>query len=227
MTDRPQAAHPTNPASPSDPSQPSSRRDFLASSTTTLAGAAAFATASGLSVPLVHAAGSSTIKIGLVGCGGRGTGAAEEALKADSGTKLVAMADAFQDRIDNHLSTLKDLMASSSRIDVPKDRQYSGFDAYKNVIDQVDLVLLTTPPHFRPLHLAYAVEKGIHAFVEKPMAVDGPGLRNYLESLQGLPGQEPLSSQRFLLALRRPAPPDHEARNGRPDRRDRRDRNDL
>jgi myo-inositol 2-dehydrogenase / D-chiro-inositol 1-dehydrogenase len=140
--------------------------------------------ATGLTVPLVHAAGSSTIKIGLVGCGGRGSGAAEEALKADSGTRLVAMADAFQDRIDNHLATLKDLKDSSvvSRIDVPKDRQYTGFDAYKNVIDQVDLVLLTTPPHFRPLHLAYAVEKGIHAFVEKPMAVDGPGLRRYLQT---------------------------------------------
>ena len=69
-----------------------------------------------------------------------------------------------------------------ARADVPKDRQYTGFDAYKSVIDQVDLVLLTTPPHFRPLHLAYAVEKGVHAFVEKPMAVDGPGLRTYIQA---------------------------------------------
>ncbi len=187
MTDRPQAAHPsTLTTPPSDSSQPSSRRDFLTSATATLAGAAAVATvATGVTVPLVHAAGSSTIKIGLVGCGGRGSGAAEQALKADSGTRLVAIADAFQDRIDDHLSTIKESVkesADGSRIDVPKDRQYTGFDGYKNVIDQVDLVILTTPPHFRPLHLAYAVEKGIHAFVEKPMAVDGPGLRKYIQA---------------------------------------------
>lgn len=117
----------------------------------------------------------------MVGCGGRGTGAAEEALKADSGTKLVAMADAFADRLESSLSELNGLSVGS-RVEVPKDRRYTGFDAYKHVIDQVDLVLLTTPPHFRPLHFAYAVEKGIHAFVEKPMAVDGPGLRKFLKA---------------------------------------------
>jgi predicted dehydrogenase len=153
-----------------------SRRDFLKGST-----AAAAATA--LSVPMVHAAGSDTIKIGLVGCGGRGSGAAEQALTADPNTKLVAVADAFADRIEDHLSTLQALPIGS-RIDVPKDRRYVGFEAYKNVIDQVDLVLLTTPPHFRPIHLAYAVEKGVHSFVEKPMAVDGPGLRKFLESVK-------------------------------------------
>ena len=136
--------------------------------------------ASGFTVPLVHAGGSSTIKVGLVGSGGRGSGAAEQALKADSGAKLVAVADAFQDRIDEHLSGLKDSLGA--RVDVPKDRQYAGFDAYKYVIDQVDLVLLATPPQFRPLHLAYAVLKGVHACVEKPMAVDGPGLRSFQEA---------------------------------------------
>jgi predicted dehydrogenase len=134
-----------------------------------------------LAFPLVHAAGSGTIKVGLVGCGGRGTGAAEQALTADSGTRLFAMADAFQDRLDDSLSELQGL-SIASRVEVPKDRQYTGFDAYKNVIDQVDVVLLTTPPHFRPLHLAYAVQKGIHAFVEKPMAVDGPGLRKFIQA---------------------------------------------
>ena len=183
MTDRPEADAPRQSRHLAQlSSQPSSRREFLTGSTAALAGAGAAVTAaSGLTVPMVHAAGSSTIKIGLVGCGGRGSGAAEEALKADSGTKLVAVADAFQDRIDDHLSTIKALEIGS-RIDVPKDRQYTGFDAYKHVIDQVDLVLLTTPPHFRPLHLAYAVEKGVNAFVEKPMAVDGPGLRKYLQA---------------------------------------------
>ena len=130
---------------------------------------------------MVHAAGSGTIKVGLVGCGGRGTGAAEQALTADSGTRLVAMADAFADRLQDSLSSLKG-SSVGSRVDVPKDRQYSGFDAYKQVIDQVDLVLLTTSPHFRPMHLAYAVEKGVNSFVEKPMAVDGPGLRKFIQA---------------------------------------------
>jgi predicted dehydrogenase len=171
MTDRPQ---PTSPAATSA-STSASRRDFLKGSTAAMV-------ATGLTVPLVHAAGSSTIKIGLVGCGDRGTGAAEQALTADSNTKLVAMADAFPDRLEVPLSLLKGLPTVGSRVDVPKDRQYSGFDAYKYVIDQVDVVLLTTPPGFRPLHLAYAVEKGVNAFVEKPMAVDGPGLRKFLQA---------------------------------------------
>ena len=147
--------------------------------TTTAAAAATLSTS--LYVPMVHAAGSSTIKIGLVGCGGRGSGAAEQALTADSNTKLFAVADAFQDRLEDGLEYIKK-QEIGSRVDVPKERQYTGFDAYKHVIDQVDLVLLTTPPHFRPIHLAYAVEKGVNAFVEKPMAVDGPGLRKYLEA---------------------------------------------
>ena len=108
MTDRPQAAHPSITTPPSSSGGASSRREFLTGSTAGLAGLAAAATvASTFTAPLVHAAGSSTIKIGLVGCGGRGSGAAEQALTADSGTKLVAMADAFQDRIDEHLSTIK------------------------------------------------------------------------------------------------------------------------
>ena len=180
MTESQKAKAPTDPTTVSSSS--ASRREFLKGSTATVVGAsAAAAISTNLTIPLVHAAGSSTIKIGLVGCGGRGTGAAEQALTADSGAKLVAMADAFADRLEEHLSTLKG-SSVGARVDVPKDRQYVGFDAYKNVTDQVDLVILTTPPHFRPLHLAYAVEKGIHAFVEKPMAVDGPGLRKYLQA---------------------------------------------
>lgn len=179
MTNRPQAARHANTDSSAGSSESPNRRGFLAGSTAALAGAAA--AVSSLTVPMVHAAGSSTIKIGLVGFGGRGSGAAEEALKADPGARLVAVADAFQDRIEDHLSGIKALEIGS-RVDVPKDRQYTGFDAYKHVIDQVDLVLLTTPPHFRPIHLAYAVEKGVNAFVEKPMAVDGPGLRKYIQA---------------------------------------------
>ncbi len=208
MTDRPQPKSPSEPTSSA--SAAASRRDFMKGSTAAVAAATATVASTGLTVPLVHAAGSSTIKVGLVGCGDRGTGAAEQALTADSGVKLVAMADAFQDRIDEHLSILKG-SSVGSRVDVPKDRQYTGFDAYKNVIDQVDLVILTTPPHFRPLHLAYAVEKGVNAFVEKPMAVDGPGLRKFLQACKDAKSQEPLPRQRLLLALFRAAARDDEA----------------
>jgi predicted dehydrogenase len=180
VTDRPR---PTNPASDSSPNSPAeSRRDFLKGSSAAIAAVGAAATSSSLAVPLVHAAGSSAIRIGLVGCGGRGTGAATQALTADSNVKLVAMAEAFQDRLDDSLAELKRSPEVGARVDVPRDRQYVGFDAYKQVIDQVDLVLLTTPPQFRPLHFAYAVEKGVHAFIEKPMAVDGPGLRKFIQA---------------------------------------------
>src|SRR4051794_23155713 len=145
-----------------------SRRMFIKETTAT---ALAAATTAQLNlVANAHAAGSDTLRIGLIGCGGRGTGAAEQALTADKNTKLVAMADAFADRLDESLSALKQgakSQAIADRVDVPKERQFVGFDAYKNVIDQVDVVLLTTPPHFRPMHMAYAVEKGVHAFVEK------------------------------------------------------------
>jgi predicted dehydrogenase len=142
-----------------------------------------------------YAGGSDLIKVGLVGCGGRGTGAAEQNLTADPNCKLVAVGDAFKDRLEESLSTLKSNgSAVADRVDVPEERRYVGFDAYKHVIDQVDLVILATPPGFRPIHFAYAVEKGRHAFVEKPMAVDGPGIRQFLESAK-------LSKEKGLSAV--------------------------
>jgi predicted dehydrogenase len=155
----------------------STRRTFLMHTT---AATAAVAASSSL-LTTAHAAGSDTIRVGLVGCGGRGTGAAEQSLTADPGMKLVAMGDAFPDRLESCHETLKASVVKE-RVDVPAERRYSGFDAFKNVIDQVDLVVLATPPHFRPEHFAYAVEKGIHAFVEKPMSVDPVGLRKFLEA---------------------------------------------
>lgn len=157
------------------------RRTFVKQSAGTLAIATAAAQMTLLTN--AHAAGSDTLRVGLVGCGGRGTGAAEQALTADQNVKLVAMADAFQDRLEDSLSTLK-ASAVASRVDVPKDRQFAGFDAYKNVIDQVDVVLLTSTPHFRPMHMAYAVEKGVHMFVEKPVATDAPGVRAVLQTCE-------------------------------------------
>jgi predicted dehydrogenase len=144
--------------------------------------AASAAATSALSVAVsAHAGGSDTIKVGLVGCGGRGTGAAEQNLTADKGARLVAMADAFADRLADSLSVLKGSPVAD-RVDVPKDKQFTGFDAYKQVIDEVDLVILATPPGFRPIHFAHLVEKGKNAFIEKPMAVDGPGLRMFLDA---------------------------------------------
>jgi len=156
------------------------RRTFLMQGAGATAAVAAAATLDLASV--AHAAGSDRLRVGLVGCGGRGTGAAEQALTADKGVALVAMADAFPDRIAESLSALKGSPVAD-RVDVPRDRQFAGFDAYKSVIDGSDVVLLTTPPGFRPIHLAYAVSKGVHAFVEKPVAVDAPGVRAVLASI--------------------------------------------
>ena len=157
----------------------STRREFLKRSTA----AATAVTTAQLVVPRgVHAAQDSTLKVGLVGCGGRGTGAARDALSADPQAKLVAMGDAFADRIEGSLKTLKRTKNIAERADVPKERQFSGFDAYQKVIELSDVVLLATPPHFRPMHLKAAVDAGKHVFAEKPVAVDGPGVRSVRET---------------------------------------------
>lgn len=121
------------------------------------------------------------LKVGLIGCGGRGTGAAVEALRADPDTVLHAMADAFEDRLTSSLELLK--KAHGKRADVEKSRQFVGFDAYRKLIDSgVDVVLLAAPPGFRPAHFSAAVDAGKHVFYEKPVAVDAPGIRKVLES---------------------------------------------
>jgi predicted dehydrogenase len=156
-----------------------SRRQFINASGT-----------AALSVPLAlnsivsnRAQEGGTLRVGLVGCGGRGTGAAEDALEADQNVKLVAMADAFGDRIHVSLETLKNRKIAE-KVDVPVENQFVGFDAYKEVIKRVDVVLLTTPPHFRPIHLKAAVEAGKHIFAEKPVAVDAVGVRSVLAACE-------------------------------------------
>jgi predicted dehydrogenase len=157
-----------------------SRREFLKESGKAAATSAILAGA----LPGAHAAEDNTIKIALVGCGGRGAGAVANALSTTSGpTKLVAMSDAFDFRVQNSLKNLASQFAS--QIDVPKDRQFSGFDGYKKAIDcldGVDVVILATPPAFRPVHVEYAVEKGCNIFMEKSFAVDAPGIRRILKA---------------------------------------------
>jgi len=154
-----------------------SRREFLKS------GAAIAGAALTLSeVPLVHAGGDDLLRVGLIGCGGRGSGAAIQALRADKNVKLVAMADAFADKIESSLESIAKEKDIAETVDVPESRRFAGFDAYEKVIAQSDVVLLATPPHFRPIHLKAAVDAGKHVFAEKPVAVDAPGVRSVLAS---------------------------------------------
>jgi predicted dehydrogenase len=155
------------------------RRDFLAGA----AAAAAGATLASLA-PNVHAAGSDVLRIGLIGCGNRGTGAAEQALKADKNTRLVALGDVFADKWQKSLNNLKNNKAVGERVEVKPECCFTGFDAYKEVIPLVDVVLLTTPPHFRPMHLRAAIDAGKHVFAEKPCAVDAPGVRAVLKACE-------------------------------------------
>ncbi|MBT5927283.1 MAG: Gfo/Idh/MocA family oxidoreductase, partial [Verrucomicrobia bacterium] len=149
------------------------RRDFLKQTTY----AAAIA-------PLaVHAAGSDVIKVGLIGCGGRGTGAAAQALQADENIKLVAMGDLFADRLETSLNTLTKTSAVADKVKVKQDHQFVGWNAFEQVLaSDVDSVILTTPPHFRPAHLKAAIAAGKHVFAEKPVAVDAQGIRSVIES---------------------------------------------
>ena len=155
-----------------------SRRGFLKRSTGILAASAAVG---GALARTAHAAGSDQIKIALIGCGGRGVGAAHNCLDVRDNIKLVAVADAFEDNARRAAESLK--KAYGDKVDVPAERVFSGFDAYQKAIRAgVDLVLLVTPPGFRPLHYRAAVEAGKHVFMEKPVCVDAPGFRSVQET---------------------------------------------
>jgi len=129
------------------------------------------------------------IKIALVGCGGRGTGAASQALLSKQNVRIVAMADAFRDNLDNcYQSLTSDEMAESiggkailkTRVDVPEERKFTGFDAYLKAFEFADVVLLATPPGFRPIHFAEAIKQNKHVFMEKPVATDPAGIQSVL-----------------------------------------------
>jgi predicted dehydrogenase len=130
-----------------------------------------------------HAAGSDILKVGLVGCGGRGNGAAANALTADKNTELVALADIFDDQVQNSRKYLKNEPEIGNRVKVDDEHCFVGFDAYQKLIDcGVDVVLLATPPVFRPEQLQACIDADKHVFCEKPVAVDAPGVRSVLES---------------------------------------------
>lgn len=122
------------------------------------------------------------LKLAVVGCGGRGTGAAVQALTADQDVELVAMADAFGDRLEGSLNAIQEHFEDERTINVSEKNRFTGFDAYKNAIDQADVVVLATPPGFRPLHFEYAISQDKHVFMEKPVATDPAGVRRILKS---------------------------------------------
>ncbi len=155
-----------------------SRRQFFRN-TGRMAAASALA---GAVVPRVHAAENNTIQVALIGCGGRGTGAAVNALSVRSGPiKLVAMADVFENRLKSNHEKLKNRFPAL--VDVPEERKFVGFEGYKDAMDCLkagDVAILATPPAFRWVHFSLAIEKGIHVFMEKPVTVDGPTTRRML-----------------------------------------------
>jgi predicted dehydrogenase len=165
---------------------PVSRRKFVAGAATV------GAVASALPVEMcAQVAGSDEVKVGMIGVGGRNSGAIIQNLTANDGARLVAVADAFQDKIDGTgprgkgLPVIRKQLESDGKgkqFDVPASRQYAGFDAYKAVIDQVDLVCIATPPGFRPIHFDYAIQQNKHVFMEKPVCVDAAGFNQIVET---------------------------------------------
>jgi len=161
------------------------RREFLKNTSTLALGSAILGP---LSIERsAHAAGSDLLKIALVGCGGRGSGAANQALNTQGNVKLVAMADAFKDNVENSYKNIKaeaEKDGHPERVDVPPDRRFVGFEGYKQAIALADVVILATPPGFRPMHFEEAVNAGKHVFMEKPVAVDAPGVRKVLAAAE-------------------------------------------
>jgi predicted dehydrogenase len=163
---------------PSTTERPTTRREFLKTS----GQVAAVSALAGVALPHVHAVDSQTVQVALIGCGGRGTGAASNALSTQQGpVKLVAMADIFERRVQGSAEGLS--REHGERVQVPEDQKFVGFEAYKQAIDCLrpgDVAVFTTPPAFRWVHFKYAIEKGVNVFMEKPVTVDGPTTRRML-----------------------------------------------
>ncbi|TVQ00202.1 MAG: gfo/Idh/MocA family oxidoreductase, partial [Planctomycetaceae bacterium] len=156
------------------------RRGFIKSSTTAAAGAALLS--SGIA-RTAHAAGDDQIRFVVVGCGGRGTGAADQIMNTKGNVKMVAVADAFQRNAETTIRSMSG--RHQNKVDVPPERIFTGLDAYKQAIDvECDLVVIATPPGFKPQQFEYAVSKGKHVFMEKPVASDAPGVRRVLAAVE-------------------------------------------
>ena len=157
-----------------------SRRDFVKkSSLATIGGLYLSSLPAGASANVL---GNDTIKVALIGCGGRGTGAAHQALSTGRDVKLVAMADVFEDMLENSYEALAQRYLDTGQLDVPDEHKFVGFDAYKHATELADVVLLATTPAFRPEHFEEAVRQGKHVFMEKPLATDAPGVRSIMET---------------------------------------------
>jgi predicted dehydrogenase len=159
-----------------------SRRDFVINSSLMAGG---LMTAPLLSKANFFSGAEDTIKVAVVGCGGRGTGAAMQALSSKQNVKIVAMCDAFKDNLDNCHKELTEEINNSigelaKRLDVPEERKFTGFDGYKKAIALADVVILATPPGFRPIHFEEAINQGKHVFMEKPVATDPAGVQKVL-----------------------------------------------
>jgi predicted dehydrogenase len=168
------------------PNKSASRRDFVKQSSLLAGGVLAAPLFSGANV---FSGADDTIKVALVGCGGRGTGAAVQALSTKQNVKLVAMADAFRDRLDRAYTRITSRendsdskIKISARVDVPEERKFTGFDGYLKAIALADVVILATPPGFRPIHFEEAIKQGKHVFMEKPVATDPAGIKKVLEA---------------------------------------------
>jgi predicted dehydrogenase len=181
------------------------RREFI----TNCAALASLPLLASLPVNAFAAGTNDFLKIGLVGAGGRGLGAAKNALAADKNVRITAIGDIFADVIANRY--VKDLLGKTN-VEVPPEKRFSGFDAYKKVIDSgVDIVILATPPQFRPIHIEYAIEKGVHVFAEKPVAVDPAGVRRVIaaaevatkKKLSIVAGTQRRHDVRYIETLRR------------------------
>ncbi len=166
-------------AQDNDMTQDQNRRQFLKTTSAVTAGAAILgSTAQG-----VHAAGSDLIRFVVIGCGGRGSGAADQIMNTKGNVKLVAVADAFQRNADYMVKSLG--AKHKEKVDVPQDKVFTDLDGYKKAIDvECDLVVIATPPGFKPQQFEYAVNKGRHVFMEKPVATDAPGVRRVLDAVE-------------------------------------------
>ena len=131
---------------------------------------------------MANSSNNKKLKLALVGCGGRGTGAAVQALRADKDVELVAVADAFKDRIESSLKSIYEELDGEIEVKVKEKNRFVGFNSYQKAIDKADVVILTTPPGFRPLHFKYAIDNDKHVFMEKPVATDAAGVRQVLNS---------------------------------------------